>query len=234
MYLPDAIASFKAKGHDYFITANEGDVRDWGGFSEEARVKDLTLDPVAFPDWVNLRKDPALGRLKVTSTLGDADGNGLYEELYSFGGRSFSIWDDRGNQVFDSGDEIERQMAALLPDQFNSDHETNGSFDSRSDDKGPEPEGLAIGEIKGRTYAFIALERIGGILVYDVTRPHYPAFVEYVNTRDFAGDPEAGTAGDLGPEGVLFISKKDSPIRKPLLVVSNEISGTVAVFKIGD
>jgi hypothetical protein len=231
MYQPDAIAAFKHGRETYLITANEGDVRDWPAFSEERRVGALALDPAAFPDAATLRNNANLGRLKVTSTLGDADGDGRYEELYAFGGRSFSIWDGEGSLVFDSGDEIERRMAALIPDNFNSDHEDN-NFDNRSDDKGPEPEGVAVGTVDGRAYAFIGLERQGGILVYDLGRPQYPAFVDYVNTRDFSGDPEAGTAGDLGPEGLLFIPKGQSPSGKPLLVACHEVSGSVTVFQI--
>jgi 2',3'-cyclic-nucleotide 2'-phosphodiesterase/3'-nucleotidase/5'-nucleotidase len=230
MYQPDAIAAFKSGRDTYLITANEGDVRDWPAFSEERRIGALTLDPAAFPDAAELRKASNLGRLKVTSTLGDADGDGLHEELYAFGGRSFSIWDDRGALLFDSGDELEQRTAALFPDRFNASNDNN-NFDDRSDDKGPEPEGVALGNIQGNTYAFIGLERIGGVAVYDLSRPQYPHFVTYANTRDFAGVPSDGTSGDLGPEGLTFIPKKHSPTGKPLLVVTYEVSGSVGIFE---
>lgn len=232
LFLPDGIASFKAKGRTYLITGNEGDTRDYPGFSEEVRVKNLTLDPVVFPNATELKKDPALGRLKVTRTLGDIDGDGDYDALYAFGGRSFSIWDAGMNQVFDGGDEFERYFADNMPGLFNSDNEANLSFDSRSASKGPEPENVATAEIKGRIYAFIGLERIGGIMVYDVTEPVQPFFVQYVNSRNFDGDVAAGTAGDVGPEGVLYIAKQDSPNHKALLIVSNETSGTVAIYRV--
>jgi 2',3'-cyclic-nucleotide 2'-phosphodiesterase/3'-nucleotidase/5'-nucleotidase len=45
MYQPDGIASYRFQGATYRITANEGDSRDYPGFSEEAQVADLPLDP---------------------------------------------------------------------------------------------------------------------------------------------------------------------------------------------
>jgi hypothetical protein len=194
-------------------------------------VKDLKLDPVAFPDpdpstsKNELQNDEQLGRLKVTRTLGDANGDGVYESLYAFGGRSFSIWDAEGRQVFDSGSQLERITALALPLHFNAGHD-DPAFDSRSDDKGPEPEALAIGEIDGNTYAFVGMERIGGVAVYDISDPAAPVFLDYLNTRDF-GSPEGG---DLGPEGLQFIPARESPNRRPLLLVTSEISGTVSTY----
>jgi hypothetical protein len=232
LYLPDAIAVFQAHGLPYLLMANEGDTRAYSAFDEEARVGGLALDPTAFPDAAALQASSALGRLKVTNTLGDDDGDGDHDRLFSFGGRSFSIRNAFGHLVFDSGDQLERVTAAALPADFNSDNTEHDSFDSRSDDKGPEPEGVAVGVVHGRTYAFIGLERVGGIAVYDVTNPRSPVFVEYVNTRDFSGAPEAGTAGDLGPEGLAFIPASDSPNGRPLLAVGFEISGTTTIFEI--
>lgn len=134
--------------------------------------------------------------------------------------------------MFDSGDDFEQITAGLLPAEFNSNNDENGSFDSRSDDKGPEPEGIEIARVFSKTYAFIGLERIGGIMVYDITTPRNPKFVQYVNNRDFTGDAEAGTAGDLGPEGLTFIAPGDSPNGRPLLVVANEVSGSTTIFQI--
>ncbi|HSM83176.1 MAG TPA: choice-of-anchor I family protein, partial [Nodosilinea sp.] len=247
MYMPDAISLYEAGGETYIVTANEGDARvrpdgdleDEAGnviaeegvfFNEEARVSDLALDPVAFPNAAELQADEVLGRLTVTTTLGDANGDGLYEELYAFGGRSFSIWDTQGNLVYDSGAEFEQIIAERFPTAFNSDNSENDSFDSRSDAKGPEPEGITIGQIGDRTYAFIGLERFGGVITYDITNPAAPSFVDLVNNRDFAGDAEAGTAGDLGAEGLVFISAEQSPNGNPLVVVANEVSGTTTVF----
>lgn len=236
MYQPDAIAAFQAGRDTYLITADEGDARDYDAFSEEARVADLTLDPRAFPDAAELQADAALGRLKTTTATGDLDGDGDFDEIHAYGGRSFTIWRARGNRilgpVYDSGSLLEELTAALLPTEFNSNNDENGSFDSRSDDKGPEPEGVTVGRVGDRVYAFIGLERIGGVMVFDVSNPRAPAFVQYVNNRDFGGDAKAGTAGDLGPEGLLFIPAAESPIQAPLLAVTNEVSGTTTLYRI--
>lgn len=232
MYQPDAIASFESRGETFLITANEGDARDYKCFSEEVRVGDLTLNPAVFANAEELQEPENLGRLKTTTATGDADGDGQHETIFNYGARSFSIWNTAGQLVFDSGSAFEQLTAELIPDDFNSTNDENDSFDNRSDDKGPEPEGLTIGQIGGRTYAFIGFERVGGIAVYDVTDAYHPEFVQYVNNRDFGGNAEAGTAGDLGPEGILFIKAEDSPTGYPLLVTGNEVSGTTTLFAI--
>lgn len=255
MYQPDAIAQFRSGGQQFLITANEGDARDYDAFGEESRVADLTLDPVAFPNAALLQEDANLGRLTVTTALGDIDGDGDFDRLYVPGGRSFSIWNARtGKLVFDSGAELEQLLANLLPGEFNANHEENDSLDNRSDNKGPEPEGLALGMVKGKLYAFVGLERIGGIVVLDLSDPRNPEFVEYVNNRRFrdaAGNPVPTCAefdppesediedciapnppaGDLGPEGLEFVPAEDAPRGKPLLIVGNEVSGTTTVYE---
>ncbi|MES9939220.1 MAG: choice-of-anchor I family protein [Candidatus Thiodiazotropha sp. 6PLUC2] len=238
MYQPDAIASYRFHGRTYIVTANEGDSRDYDGFSEEARVKDLDLDPIAFPNADALQDSAALGRLKTTTVNGDIDGDGDFDEIYSYGARSFSIRNANGKLIYDSADDFERITAELLPDNFNSNNDDNDSFDSRSDDKGPEPEGVAIGKVEDHQFAFIGLERLGGIMVYDITNPHQVTFVDYLNNRDFSVDAELESgvsnplAGDLGPEGITFIDEDDSPVEKPLLVVGNEVSGTTTLYAI--
>lgn len=233
MYMPDGIAAYEVGGNTYLVTANEGDARDYKGFSEQTRVADLVLDPAIFPNAAALQENEALGRLLTTTATGDLDGDNVHEAIYAFGGRSFTIWNAAGKQLYDSGDSFERITAGAFPEEFNSNNAENDTFDNRSDDKGPEPEGVTLGEIGGRTYAFVGLERIGGVMVYDVTNPSAPTFVQYVNPRDFTGDAEADTAGDLGPEGILFIPGTDSPTGAPLLVVANEVSGSTTVYGIG-
>ncbi|WP_262380488.1 choice-of-anchor I family protein [Nonomuraea sp. PA05] len=229
VYMPDAIAHFRERGRTYLVTANEGDSRDWDCHSDEVRVKDAELSPSAFPDAAALKQDAELGRLTVLSDS-PKDAEGRYTELRAFGARSISVRAADGSLVWDSGSELEQLVARELPGEFNADNEENDSFDSRSDNKGPEPEGVTVGEVRGRTFAFAGLERVGGVVAYDLSDPRRPKLAGYVNTRDFAGDVEAGTAGDVGPEGVLFIDAQDSPTRSPLLVVGNEVSGTTAVY----
>ncbi|WP_439587910.1 choice-of-anchor I family protein [Hydrogenophaga sp.] len=229
------------------------------------------LDPAVFGycgavagDPAGCRADSALGRLNISWTMGyrtnpdgspmmfsaagvqDPAGNRLmYDRLYSYGARSFSIWNANGGLVWDSGAEIEKFLNSTdcrlgstrnIPctDFFNSGHDEGNAKDSRSDAKGPEPEGIALGRIGNKTFAFIGLERMGGVLVYDITTPTAPVRVDYLNTRDewLTNPPDLATAGDLGPEGLVFIAAKDSPNGKPLLVVGNEVSGTTAVLQL--
>lgn len=232
MYQPDAIVAFQAKGATYLLTANEGDSRDYAAFSEEARVADLALDPEAFPEAETLQSPAELGRLKVTNTMGDTDGDGDFDALYAYGARSFTVWSTDGKLVYDSGDKLERLTAEALPEDFNSDADENGSFDSRSDDKGPEPEGAVVGMVGGAPYGFIGLERVGGVVVVNLSDPKQPSIEGYYNSRDFGGDPKAGTAGDLSPEGLCFIAATESPTGTPLLAVANEVSGSLVIYEI--
>jgi YVTN family beta-propeller protein len=237
LYQPDTIASYEVDGVTYYVTANEGDARirpdgdleDENGnvileegevFNEEARIEDVVLDPTVFPNADVLQQEENLGRLKITNTLGDTDGDGDFDELYSFGGRSFSIWDETGSLVFDSGDDIANMTAQLTPELFNANDGLPEEFDDRSDDKGAEPEALTVGQIGDITYAFVGLERAGGgVVIYDITNPVAPEFVQYV--RDDA---------DIAPEGLSFIAAADSPTGNPLLLVTNEESNTLAVY----
>ena len=231
----DSIASYEVSGVTYIVTANEGDARDWEGYSEEARVKNLTLcedfNGMTAEEIADLQKDENLGRLTVTTADGYNEERGCYDEIYSFGSRGFSIVDENGERVFNSDDQFERITALASPENFNSNHK-EANLEGRSDDKGPEPEGVTLGEIDGRTYAFIGLERIGGIMVYDVTDPARATFVTYVNNRDFTAPADSPEAGDLGAEGLVFIPAADSPNGENLVVVGNEVSGTTTIFEI--
>ncbi len=239
MYQPDGIASFKYGNNTFLVTANEGDARDYTGFAEEVRVGAVTLDPAAFASQgygdvstgaSGLRNNDNLGRLNVTRTLGNTDADADFEKLYTIGGRSFSILNAAGQQIYDSGDDIEQRTAAALPLNFNTSNDDN-VFDGRSDNKGPEPEGVAVGTAYGRTFAFVGLERIGGVLVYEVTDPYSVKFVQYINNRNFAATISSTAALDLGPEGLHFISEDESPTGVPLLAVANEVSGTTTVYQ---
>ncbi|HYQ34119.1 MAG TPA: choice-of-anchor I family protein [Lapillicoccus sp.] len=232
---PDAIAAYQVRGRTYLVTANEGDTRDWDGYSEEVRVGDLGKNGLK-PVCDNVRTGAGfsgLSRLKVTKADGLNAASTCYETLHGFGGRSFSIFTADGTLVSDTKDQLERITSTTAGALFNSDHGTS-AFDNRSDDKGPEPEGVALGKVAGRTYAFVGLERVGGVMVYDVTDPAKPSFVTYTNNRSFAvnGSSDLAHAGDLGPEGLTFISGDDSPVGSPLVVVGNEVSGTTTLFDV--
>ena len=232
MYQPDAIASYSIWGRTYLVTANEGDARDYDGFSEEERVKDLVLDPTAYPDAATLQLDENLGRLNSTTATGDTDGDGDIDQIHAYGARSFTIWSDKGELIYDSGDDIARIQEAELPEFFNANDGDPGEKDARSDDKGAEPEGVVVGKVNGRSYAFVALERAaGGVMVFDVSNPRKPEYVEY-EPGFGASSGSTGPAEDIAPEGVVFISKHESPTRTPLLVLSNEESATVRIYAI--
>jgi hypothetical protein len=170
-----------------------------------------------------------LGRLTVTKILGDSDNDGQHEALYAYGARSFTIWDNNGLVVFDSGDDFERISASIHGNAFNNNNDENEG-DARSANKGPEPEALTVGKVGDKTYAFIGLERMGGIFVYDVTNPYDTKFVDYVINRDLT---EGGDLmGDNGPEGMAFVNATDSPTGNALVIIGNEVSGTVSVWQI--
>ena len=237
MRMPDAISSFELPaalgGGRFVITANEGDAREYSGFTETVRLGDASyvLDPTAFPQAALLKNNNALGRLNVTKSTGDTDGDGDIDQIHAFGGRSFSILNaNTGATVYDSGDLLERLTStdAAFGSLFNASNTTGTpTRKNRSDDKGPEPEGVTIGSIRDTTYAFVSLERIGGVAIFNVNDPASPKLVDYLNNRSLT----AGT-GDLGPEGTVFISAANSPTGQPLLLLANEVSSTVSVYGI--
>lgn len=218
LYMPDAIAFAKIKGSEYLITANEGDSRDYDGYSEEERVKDLVLDNTVFLDAADLQLDENIGRLKTTSANGDIDGDGDFDKIYTYGARSFSIWDTYGSQIYDSGDEIGRKTFEINPSLFNNDE---GEADGRSDDKGAEPEAVTTLEIGKSTLLFVGLERTGGALVYDISNPTAPEFLSWLFDTE-----------DIAPEGLLTVPAKDSPTGENLLIITNEVSNTIAIYEI--
>lgn len=235
MYQPDAIATYRINNVEYIITANEGDARDYDGFSEEKRIRELNLDPTVYPDAAVLQRNNILGRLQATTAMGDTDGDGDIDQVYSYGGRSFSIFNAAtGNLIYDSGDKLERIIAEdpVYGNIFNTTNDEN-NFKNRSDDKGPEPEAVVLAAIGDQWYAFIGLERVGGVAVFNITDPTQPTFETYVNNRDTTTDLE-NPSGDLAPEGIIYIKPEDNATGMGLVVVANEVSGTVAVYTLGN
>jgi hypothetical protein len=238
MYQPDAISAVTLQGQTYLITANEGDAREWGNFVEEARLSSssIVLDPAFAAAWPLIKTNPQLARLNVVNNIGDIDGDGDYDQLYTLGGRSFSVWNVDGNLLWDSGNEFETRLASIYPQNFNAGHTTN-AMDDRSDNKGPEPEGITAGVINDSTYAFIALERIGHTMMYNITNPRAPRFTDYVNSRNMTITPSAttvdnGTVGDLGPESTIFVPAQAGTGFVDLLIAGNEVSGTVSTYQV--
>lgn len=229
-YIPDAIASFNTNNQNFIITANEGDEKEYDNFEERIAVNaaGYNLDATLFPNEAVLKQPHNLGRFRATNLNGDLDNDGAFEKIRSVGARSFSIFNaDTKQIVFDSGDDFEMYTAQHYPSIFNADHEANNAK-TRSRAKGPEPEGITTATIAGKTFAFIALERIGGVMVYNVTDPNNVTFVDYKNNRS-----TSAYTGDFGAEGIIYIDAQDSPTaNKGYVVVANEISGTLTIYEV--
>lgn len=208
LFMPDAIASYSVNGINYFITANEGDAREYGDYADVKRLGKLILDPIAFPDAAILQADDKMGRLNIISTLGDTNKDGKYEELYAFGGRSFTIWNgDSGNLIFDSKNELDKKAQEF------------GTYDDgRSDDKGAEPESVVVAKMGSKNILFVGLERTDNCMIYDVTNPNAPIYLQTLKTGD-------------APEGLLFIPASKSPNKRSLVVVSSEGDGTIKIYQ---
>ncbi|MEZ9462231.1 choice-of-anchor I family protein [Vibrio splendidus] len=272
LYMPDSITSYSVDGNTYIVTANEGDGREYGikttqqlcddkGFEwdgddykgtenyttekdfciayvDEVRGKKLDVD-ANHPLAGALKDNKQLARLKVIKPQGTLAAD---QKVQAFGSRSFSIWDESGELVFDSGDDFARIVLEQDPANFNSTNDNNQSGDDRSDDKGVEPEAIEVAEINGKHYAFIGLERQGGIMVYDVTQPKSASFISYLNNRDFTqpvctkvdedGDCDNETynskAGDLGPESIKYFTRSGNHF----IAVGNEVSGSTSVYRV--
>jgi len=221
LYQPDTIASYSVNGEHFVVTANEGDSRDY----EEERIADLSLEPELLKAYPRIKKDKNLGRLKVSTGNADTNGNGKIDRLYAFGARSFSIWNAKGEQVFDSGADFATLIASRYPKLFNG-------GDKRSDNKGAEPEALTVGQIDDQTYAFIGLERTSGVMAYNITNPKAAYFADYITTVSTKLELDDPKQGDLAPESLVFIGKKDSPNGKALLLSGNEVSGTFSIYQV--
>ena len=208
MYMPDAISHFSANNTPYFVTANEGDAREYAAYADIKRMKDMKLDATAFPDAAALKLETNLGRLNLIADMGDTDGDGDLDELVAFGARSFSIWNgNTGKIVYDSKNDVDKKTNEL------------GTYDDkRSDDKGSEPEAVVAVKMGTQNILFVGLERSDAFMTYDVTNPASPQYLQTVKTGD-------------APEGILFIPASKSPTKRSLLVVSSEGDGTVKIYQ---
>lgn len=247
--MPDGIAAFTSEGITYIATANEGDAREWG--DEDAGTFYISEDERDFGDGdssptgaITAENSGLEGKVVFFSS---SDFLGLDENTdYIFGGRTFTIFrvtEDGLEEVFTSGSDFESLTAELYPEFYNASND-NAVLDDRSGKKGPEAESITTGVINGRTYAFTALERTGGVMMYDVTSPERAEFVDYINSRDFRSVVEGSevyedgeldkwvTGGDVAPEGLAFIAASASPTGRAMLLAACEVSGTVAVYEI--
>lgn len=229
-FMPDAISNIQVGGTNYIVTANEGDSRDYDGYSEEERIKDVVLDSLTFLDRGFLQQSLLGGRLKMTTAQGDIDDDGDFDIIYTYGARSFTIWAEDGTLVFDSGDMIEQIIAndPVFVNIFNADNEGGSiSQKNRSDDKGPEPEGVYTAEIDGNAFVFVSLERVGGVMAFNINDPYNPSYIGYYNNRDVVTNEP-----DRGAEGMIYIDAADSPTGNGILILANEVSSTLSVYEV--
>jgi hypothetical protein len=209
MYQPDAIAVAVQGNVPFIYSANEGDARDYSGYSEQRRLGSSShiLDATVFPNAATLKQAANLGRLNITRATGNFDGDSDYDAIYAYGARSFSIWHgENGQQIYDSGNEVDSIT-----------FKNNAYDDGRSDDKGAEPEGIAVGRIGNSSFLFVGLERADAVMVFELSNPRRPRFVQFLPCGD-------------APEGVAFVEADKSPNGKPLLIVSSENDGQVKIF----
>jgi hypothetical protein len=233
-YMPDALSFGTIGGQGYIFTANEGDSREFGTVVDANRINSTTfanLDPIAFPDASILKNSKFLGRLSALKYSGDTDGDGDYDELHVMSGRSFSIRNaTTGALVYDSKDLIEQIIAnhPTFAAIFNASNSTGTpSLKNRSDDKGPEVEGIYFQTINGKPYVFLALERIGGVMVFNVENPLSPVFVAYRNNRS-----TTLSGPDLGAEGIVTIPAAISPNGNDIVILANEVSSTLSIYQV--
>jgi hypothetical protein len=233
-YMPDAMTYKTINGQGYLFTANEGDSREFGSVIDANRISSTTfnaLDATTFPEANVLRNNKFLGRLSALKYSGDTDGDGDYDELHVMSGRSFSIWNaTTGAQVFDSKDLIEQIIAnhPTFSTLFNASNTVGTpALKNRSDDKGPEVEGIATHSFNGHHYVFASLERIGGVMIFNIDNPATPIYVGYANNRS-ASNPNGP---DLGAEGIIVIDAQDSPNGQHLVLLANEVSSTLSIYQ---
>jgi len=237
MRQPDALSAFAVDGRTYFASANEGDAREYTCLNDDVRASTLTVDSGTFPDWATWRGNTQLGRLKVTNAAGDVDGDGDIDVVLARGSRSMTIYDRFGNEVADTAAAIEEWYAANSLPAFNGQFNASGgnvtwAADDRSDDKGPEPEGVSVGVVGAKTVAFVGLERTNAVALFDVTDPESPNLDDIV---EFSDPTYAGPAAGLpmwSPEGLQIVAAADSPTGRPMLVTTFELSGTIALHEV--
>ncbi len=230
-FMPDALAHATIGGQEYIFSANEGDAREFAAITDVARLSATSLDATAFPDQNILKHNQFLGRLNALQATGDTDGDGDKDEIHLLGTRSFSIWNAAtGALVFDSKDLLEQITAThpSLTGMFNASNSSGAvASKNRSDDKGPEPEGVATAFINGSHYLFVSLERVGGVMIFNIDNPAAPVYAGYYNNRFLAGN-----GPDRGAEGIIYISKEASPNNNAIVILANEVSSTLSVFQV--
>lgn len=235
---PDAIAGFKIGSGHYLLTANEGDAREYTCLNDDLRGSSLKVDSRRFPEWKTWSANAELGRIKVNPNAGDRDGDGDIDTIHLRGSRSMTIYRN-GVPIWDSGKLLEDiQTSAFGVANINGSHAlsadkttVNYTPQDRSDDKGSEPEGVAVGMVGNSRIAILGLERMSALVVFDVSTPREPTFLKWIQMLPTTPTP-AAQATAWSPEGVIFIPAEKSPNGKALFITSYELSGSLSIHQI--
>ena len=234
---PDAIAGFKLGSGHYFVTANEGDAREYTCLNDDLRASALKVDTKRFPDWKTLSGNAALGRAKVNPTIGDKDGDGDIDTIHLRGSNSMTMYRN-GIAIWDSADLLDQiQTQAFGVANINGSHSLSADKatmnyvgQDRSDDKGAEPEGVAVGMVGDRRIAVLGLERMSALAVFDITQPGSPVFLEWLQMLPTKATP-AKDVKHWSPEGIVFVPANKSPSGKALIITSYELSGSLSIHQ---
>lgn len=235
---PDAIAGFKIGSGHYFVTANEGDAREYTCLNDDLRGSSLKVDSRRFPTWSALSASAALGRAKVNPNIGDKDGDGDIDTIHLRGSNSMTMYRN-GMVLWDSGDLLDQiQISAFGVANINGSHSLSSDKSTmnyvgqdRSDDKGSEPEGVAVGMVGDRRVAILGLERMTALVVFDITEPRSPVFQEWLQMLPAKATP-AKDVKHFSPEGIVFVPADKSPSGKALFITSYELSGSLSIHQI--
>ena len=217
------------------LTANEGlpSKNSVGGedvtFSSSSEYNDLEID-----------SEYGFG---ATGTPGDVS--------YVFGSRSFSLWDISPSvsfptQIYDSGSLIEETFAELMPDYANSLKSTYSSGDLASLSRGPEPAGIAFGELNGKEILIVSLEEMGGSMIFDLldwddTSIVSASYQAYATNRDFQNPTmDQCLFNHLGAKDVLFLNSNITGNTSVTggdegyesILVSNDETGSLTLFSL--
>ena len=235
---PDAIAGFTVGAGQYFVTANEGDAREYTCLNDDLRASALKVDTKRFPDWKTLSGNAALGRAKVNPTIGDKDGDGDIDTIHLRGSNSMTMYRN-GIAIWDSADLLDQiQTQAFGVANINGSHSLSSDKSTmnyvgqdRSDDKGGEPEGVAVGMVGDRRIAILGLERMTALAIFDITEPRNPVFQEWLQMLPTKATP-AKDVKYWSPEGIVFVPANKSPSGRALIITSYELSGSLSIHQI--
>lgn len=251
LYQPDGVGTFSVEGNRYVVTANEGDSREYQLhdqvlFSEEVEGDFFVgkLTPSANSSlYASIVDGGDLNGLRMSSAIGRNE-NGLYEAIYAFGGRSFSVYRQDANQltqVYDSGKVLAEEHVSRYRTWFNGQvspsKTVSQSFDSRSDRKGIETEAVHVATVGGDRILFLSNERTSTLFVFQMENPSSPellATATNINTQLTGQEAyDARTLGDADPEGLVYVPPSSSPVTgKAVLIVAGSYSGTVSLYEV--